>query len=451
VIHGNSDFAHAAIYSLSLCRRQIDGVLCKTDTAILSYRLQIILVTYTSRRAWEATLSKTTPIGGIKINLGNAASKEWVALLECASGNADSSRLRELLRNAPWPALFTLAEEHGVIALLAASLHRFEENIVPSEIAQKMRECHRTQVLSTLKMTAELFRLMELFRAAALDTMLVKGPTLAVRAYGEPGSRHYGDLDLLVSHRDIRRATELMIAAGYKSDISLDAIHAEKIPGQYLFVRTTAPLLVELHTERTMRYFPRPLPLETLFARREYVLIDGHEIPALSIEDELVLICIHGAKHLWERLALIADVAAFVTRQIDLNWEHSFKTARDLGADRMLHTGLLLARNLLHAPLPQDIQTRIHADASASRLAVQIVSWLPFAGHAPPGLLSRILFRMRMRGSAVAGFGYLLRLTFSPTQEDWSAVDGEKPGGYLAPLRRPFRLANKYRHGGKNP
>lgn len=417
----------------------------------MSYRLEIILIAYTYPQTVGASLSKTSLIATAAIHSRNAPFAEWAALLECASPRPNSSRLRELLHNASWPPLFTLAEEHGVIALLAASLHRFEENIAPPEIAGKIRESLRAQILSTLKMTAELFRLMELFRAAGLDTMLVKGPTLAARAYGDPGSRQYGDLDLLVRHRDVRRATELMTAAGYKADISLDAISAGKIPGQYLFVRTVAPLLVELHTERTMRYFPRGLPLEKFFARREYVLLDGYEIPALSIEDELVLICIHGGKHLWERLALIADVAALVTRQSDLNWEHSFATARDLGADRMLHTGLLLAQNLLHATLPQNIQARIQTDAPASRLAAQVARWLPSAGHAPPGLLARALFRMRMRGSAISGLGYLLRLTFSPTQEDWAAADGEKPGGYLASWRRPFRLAKKYRGGGKKP
>jgi hypothetical protein len=40
----------------------------------------------------------------------------------------------------------------------------------------------------------------------------------------------------------------------------------------------------------------------------------------------------------------------------------------------------------------------------------------------------------------------LLRLTFSPTQEDWSAATGDKNSvEALASLRRPFRLAKKYR------
>jgi len=278
-------------------------------------------------------------------NLPASSSPEWATLLQCASPHADISILSALLRELSWPALFSLAEEHGVIWLLASSVAQFDENLVPAEFADKIRQLHRAQVLSALQLTADLFRLVAQFRDAGLDALLVKGPILALRAYGDTGARQYGDLDFVVRQKDILRATELMVSAGYQPEIPVEAISPQKIPGQYVFVRIAAPLLVELHTERTMRYFPRGLPIEEFFARRQYVSVDGHHIPALAIEDELLLICIHGAKHLWERLSMVADVAALVARQNSLNWQRCFATSRAAGAERMLNTGLLLAGN----------------------------------------------------------------------------------------------------------
>jgi hypothetical protein len=343
-----------------------------------------------------------------------------------------------------------LAEGHGVVSLLASAVSQFEKNLAPPEFANKVRQLHRAQVLSALQMTAELFRLVDQFRDAGLDFVLVKGPVLAVRAYGDTGARQYGDLDFLVRQKDALRATELMIAAGYEPEIPADAVSLEKIPGQYVFVRISSPLLVEVHTERTMRYFPRGLPIEEFFARRQSVSVDGHQIPALAIEDELILICVHGAKHLWERLSLVADVVAFLARQTSLDWERMFATARAVGTGRILNTGLLLASNLLCATLPQNVQTRLQSDRAALRLAAKIATWLPSAGQAPPGLLARALYRMRMRGSGLSGLGYLLRLTFSPTQEDWSAGSKYNHGGRFAALRRPVRLAKKYRGAEKS-
>lgn len=371
-------------------------------------------------------------------------------LLECASPRPDAGKLNELLRQPlDWPVLFTLAEEHGVLGLLATRLGEFQEACVPMEFRQRLHERHRAQLLVTLGMTAELFRLLERLAAAGIGTLVVKGPVLSVQAYGDPGLRQYVDLDLLVRHEDVGRATEVMTAAGYEADVPLSAIFAGKIPGEYLFTRTGTKLLVELHTERTFRYFPRPLPLEKLFERQIRVPLDAHEIPALSVEDELVLICIHGAKHFWERLMWIADVAALVCRQASLDWDGAFKAARATDAERMLHVGLRLAADILKTPLPEKAAATVKADREAAKLAAQIEKWLPAAGYAPPGLLQRAGFRMRMRGGRIAGPAYLLRLSFSPTEEDWVAGAEEKRPWLLDALGRPLRLLRKYGRDGK--
>jgi len=107
------------------------------------------------------------------------------------------------------------------------------------------------------------------------------------------------------------------------------------------------------------------------------VPLDAHEAPALSVEDELVLICIHGAKHFWERLMWIADVAALVSRQTGIDWQRVADSAQAVGAERMLHTGLRLASDLLQARLPDKVQATVEADAGAAWLAEQSGKWLP--------------------------------------------------------------------------
>jgi hypothetical protein len=273
---------------------------------------------------------------------------------------------------------------------------------------------------------------------------------LAVQAYGDPAMRAYGDLDLLVRQRDIRRATELMIAAGYEAAVPLSAIDAGKIPGQYLFSNPDSKLLVELHNDLTLRYFPRRLPLEAFFARQIRVRFDAHEAPALSVEDELVLICIHGAKHFWDRLMWIADVAALVSRQTGIDWHRVVDSAQAVGAERMLHTGLRLASDLLQARLPDKVQAIVQADAVAARLAEQSGKWLPAAGYALPGLFERAAFRLRMRGGLLSAPAYLLRLTLSPTEEDWTEGTEDSRSWIPDAFRRPFRLARKYGRANKS-
>jgi hypothetical protein len=235
-----------------------------------------------------------------------------------------------------------------------------------------------------------------------------------------------------------------MTASGYQAVVPLSAVDAGKIPGQYLFSKPDSTLLVELHNDFTLRYFPRPLPIEDFFARQIRVRLDAHEVPAPCLEDELVLICVHGAKHFWERLSWIADVAGLVSRQTSIDWERAASSARAVQAEHLLHTGLLLAMDVLKAGLPKEIASRVRNDDVAAKLGARVLCWLPAAGYAPPGLLQRAVFRLRMRGNFLAAPAYLLRLSFSPTEEDWQADGKISNSRFLDALRRPFRLARKY-------
>jgi Uncharacterised nucleotidyltransferase len=241
-----------------------------------------------------------------------------------------------------------------------------------------------------------------------------------------------------------------MMASCYHPGVTLGAIDAGKIPGQYLFSKPDSKLLVELHNDRTLRYFPRPLPIEDYFARQMSVRIDSREVPAPSLEDELVLVCIHGAKHFWEKLAWVADVARLVSRQKNIDWERAAASARAVDAEHLLHTGLRLAAEVLRTELPPLIADGAQQDAVAAKLAARVLRWLPAAGYAPPGLFERAAFRLHMRGDYFAAPAYLLRLSFSPTEEDWQAGGQLSPNRFLEALRRPFRLARKYGHSGKS-
>jgi len=371
-------------------------------------------------------------------------------LLECGKPHPEPKRLRELLlQPLDWSALLVLAQDHGILGLIALQLRDFNESAVPSEARQKLREWSRVHTLFTMNLTAEMFRLFDSFAAAGVEALVIKGPVLSARCYGDPGLRQYGDLDLIVRDKDILRSTELMMSLGYEPSVPLKAIQAKKIPGEYVFRQSSTKLLVEFHTELTFRYHPLPLPLEALFKRQVLVNIDAHETPALSPEDELILICIHGAKHFWEHLSYVTDVAAFVSHQ-DLDWARVLLAAEEVGGERMLCVGLRLAADVLGAPLPENVAARLRSDPAVGRLVLQIVRWLPAAGSAPPGIFERAMFRMRMRGGIFSGPAYLFRLLFSPTEEDWVAGAENKRHWFLDALGRPFRLARKYGNDGKS-
>ncbi len=375
----------------------------------------------------------------------SAIQKEWQFLCLCASPLAAPPDISNPTFEAlDWNLLLELAEEHGALGILARRLQGRNFAEVPAASREKLQSRIRAQHLFTLSMTAGLFRILQEFSAARIESVLVKGPLVSLLAYNDPAVRSYVDLDLLVRHKEVLAATRIMIDLGFEPDVPLSVIQAGKVPGEYLFKRPGTAQIVELHTERTFRYYPRPLPIADYFARRRLVLLDGQQIPALCLEDEFVLNAIHGAKHFWERLMWVADIAAIVARHSDIDWPRTHQFANDVAAGRMLHVALQLAESLLNVPVPSAIKRAVESDSAARQLSTQVLRWLPSAGYAPPGLQERAIFRMRMRGGRLAGVAYLLRLSFSPTEEDWTEGAETQIPGFWDALQRPLRLIKKY-------
>ena len=338
-----------------------------------------------------------------------------------------------------------LAEAHGVLGHFAAALARVPGSRIPSSFLDSLRVHQRAHLLSNLAMTAELFRILELFRRSEIECVVVKGPILSVRAYGESTARQYADLDLLLRQKDIPQAAEILVDAGYDSRISAKAIREGQIPGEYRFDRKSSKSILELHTECTLRYFPLRLPIEKYFHSKTSVFLDGRAVPALSAEHEMILISVHGATHFWERLMWICDVAAMVHNRRELNWNRVRQSAAEVGAERMLRVALLLAQQVILVPVPQEMAREVRRDSTCARLVRQVERWLPYGGFASPSTVPRALFRFAIRGNAIAGISYLTRLSFSPTEEDWTP-ESATPGSRLTEiLSRPWRLARKYR------
>ncbi len=371
--------------------------------------------------------------------------REWKFLCACASPASDTvAVVASLRRELDWDILLALGAEHSVLGVVAARLQEAGFADVPDKAREQLQARRRAQQMFTLSMTAELFRILEEFSKAGIESILVKGPLVSLLAYGDPAVRSYVDLDLLLRHEVILPASQIITALGFDADVPEAAIRAGKVPGEYLYTRQGTQHLVELHTEKTFRYYPRPMRIEDLFARQRRVVLDGREIPALSLEDEMVLNCIHGAKHFWERLMWPADIAAIVARHPEMDWARTRQAARDVGAERMLHVGLLLGESLLGVHLPAAMAASAGTDDTARDLVRQIESWLPNAGYMPPALAQRAMFRLKMAGGGIGGAAYLLRLSISTTEEDWA--DGEEENGSRAweAIKRPFRLLRKY-------
>jgi hypothetical protein len=81
------------------------------------------------------------------------------------------------------------------------------------------------------------------------------------------------------------------------------------------------------------------------------------------------------SRRLWNRLAWICDVAILLQFK-SLNWAVIMDQAKEWRSMRALLLGLLLAKDLLDTPIPDEINKRIMEDQPASNLASKAVNQL---------------------------------------------------------------------------
>jgi len=345
-----------------------------------------------------------------------------------------------------WDYLYQLARRHAVLPLLYWQLHATAPSEIPPAQLRRLRDNFRQHTARNLYLTGELERIVTLFESEGVAVIPYKGPALAACAYGNLALRRYVDLDILVHKRDLPRAKELLVRRGFAPRLSLTPAQERVLlrsQHNLPFTREDGLLLVELHWEFAARRYASAAPEESVWSRLVGVKLGGREVKSLSPEDLLLSLCVHGTKHLWERLAWVCDVAELLNSQAQLDWPFVLAQARETRTERMLLLGLCLARTLLDAPLPADIERRVTAEPSVARLAERVTARL-FDGteHRPAGLLANISFNLLARRGPLDRLRYF-GFIFTPTDGDLAVLALPSHLSFVYYLLRPFRLLLK--------
>jgi hypothetical protein len=270
-----------------------------------------------------------------------------------------------------WPRVLEWAQHHTVIPLCYQKLSGLGD-ILPASAQAELRQEARSNAAFALLMTGELCQLLELFAAHGIPALPYKGPALAAEFYGSPAQRQFRDLDVLVRPADLPRARALLHEHGWHTEESYQGAREQAFVRHYdSFKYFRANVLLELHWRVTERRFVFPLSVDELLTRAGSLTLQGRRVMVSSVEDTLLVICFHGAQHLWERLSWLCDVAQLLATRPALDWDKLLSRTKMLGCERVLWLSLRLARDYLHAPVPEHIARRLETDDAAQALAKQ--------------------------------------------------------------------------------
>ena len=342
-----------------------------------------------------------------------------------------------------WEYIYELAQRHSVLALVYSQLNATSSD-VPVTWLTRLRKNYQDNLARNVYLTAELVRILQLFAAAGIESVPYKGPALALLAYGNIGLRRFVDLDILMRKTDVLRAAEILEAQGYACDMPWTrAQQAVLLRTQHNLPlsRESGRLIIELHWEVASEMFAPSLQFEDFVGRLDTMRLNGVAVKTLAIEDLLLSLCVHGSKHLWERLAWICDVAELSKTGID--WPTLLERSRSAGNERMLLLGLYLSNLLLDSPLPAEVKARLSTDRNIATLGDKLVERLfSSAGETPATFGESIKFNWAIRSGWKSRMNYC-RLLMRPTDADVRTLALPRALSFVYYLVRPIGLLKR--------
>jgi hypothetical protein len=398
---------------------------------------------------------------------GRAPRREALLLLCCASSIATperTARLRALVdEGVDWQLAIDMASVQAVMPLVYRYLAAELEGALPPDAASSIRRAFYGNSVRNLHLARELVRLTALLEQGGVEALALKGPALAMTAYGAVTMRQFNDLDLLVRKSEVGRAAEILRAAGYAPRPGYGLADVDR-PGGYEIAMARAGALtdIDLHWRLIPPYFPLALDGEELWRRAVRIEIEGAPVRTLAPADHLLYLCAHGAKHGWQALGGICDLAELIrassrasapalsqsssqtlSQSLSIDWDELSARAERAAAHRALELGVLLAHELLDAAVPAGLLEAARREPAVVRAARSFIGYVSDPSDDGPGFYQRWVVPLGVIAGPGARLRYLAARALLPSADDHEFLRLPVALYPLYYLLRPVRVALK--------
>jgi hypothetical protein len=361
---------------------------------------------------------------------------EFELLVACCDNAKKTDLIPLVTSDLKWDRVTESAEHHRLLPALCGALAS------PNQCPVAVRERARNHTWRILQFTAELKKIARCFEQHGIQFLAHKGPALAQVLYGDPAMRQFGDLDLLVKTEDVPRARTALVQLGYEPGLRLSPRKERsylRSGYEYVFGLNSDRNLVELQWQIVPRFCAIDFEMHELFERSIEIEVHGTRVRTLGYEDQMLVLCVHAAKHEWAHLGMLRDILTLT--KFDLDWKRIIAEARGLGISRILHVSLLVLRELFSVDFPKAAQSTpvSRGSAEVARIVVSKLqsnhepdteSWQYFGAQ----MQSRERWRDRAR--------FIWWLATTPSVQEWEAI--RLPDRFF-PLYRGLRIAQVIR------
>lgn len=360
--------------------------------------------------------------------------------------------------DADWDQVFHNVCRNGLLGLT----HRYmkqqkSQDYPPPEFRQRVHQAYRLDALRMALMYRNIGQVLVQLKKSGLDYLVIKGPAIAHTVYPDPTLRSFNDLDLVVRERDWAAMHQILVEMGFTPEENLPQPPPKLVPQaiihQLKYWHQDMELLVEVHYDDILNAGLASRDVEGFWQRAIQIDVQGMLVRVMSLEDQLIHLCVHLHYHGYTRLNCFTDIA-FVVRDhaAELDWERLFETVEVEEAQVGVFYTLHFIDQLLGISVPEGVMSRLRPGRlrrwfheryvpEEKILSLQPM-WRPdFSFYFTP-VLKRMLPDLLVMGRRSEKIHCLFRLLTPP--RDWLvyyySLDPSKPV-WIHYLLHPLKLA----------
>lgn len=336
----------------------------------------------------------------------NTHSTEIELLLSCLKpdiNDANSQSIKALIKQTiDWQYLTQISTRHGLLSLMYSRLNNICSDAIPEDLLNQWRSSFHINAQLNLFFTGELVNLLNLLNKQNIVALPYKGPVLAALIYNNIALRRFCDLDIIVQQKDVFSVRELLIAEGYRpkiemTDEQLIKYLNSKTEHTYDFIHNNKNIYLEIHWRIAPKY-TCPIEAKDLWQDLQPFSLASTTINNLPLEYWLPILCVHGSRHIWERLSWLCDIATLIHKNPDINWVKVIQLADNWGCKRMLLLGIFMAHDLFGVELPSDMSQQINKiEPIVSSIVPQVYKQLFASGITSDKFMGRTLYHLKIR------------------------------------------------------
>jgi len=230
---------------------------------------------------------------------------------------------------------------------------------MPNHVLHSMKSYNMRIVQQNMLMTSELVKVITLLDKHNIEAIPFKGPLLSHIAYGNITLRQYADLDILVDEDLLDQAVALLYQHDYLYD---EKEYQHIINNKSIFhdiSLTKSSVSFELHWRLFSDEFTIDLNSINLKENLMEVSMANYKFKSFKNEMLIIYLVTHGAKHNWERVEWLLDIAKIIQNH-SINWQELSQLMKRTKTEKILLSTLYLCHTILDLKLPPEIIKQIN-------------------------------------------------------------------------------------------